>query len=474
MPEKTVVSQELVKGPRYNNCIEEILALIKGRAPIIWVITHEETRFIQDFIEQVAEPHKRKVWLWSAWQGLIPYEQQQSVERAGGEEKETHNPQKALGRIVAINPPGDGLKGHCFILRDFHTVLGEPIPRQIRDMYDYLISNGKTLVITSPLLAHGPGGGKCGLPPTLEKQISVVRFELPNKIKIKSRIVEVIDHMKESIKGKKKNTQLEYPEDEVESCAKALQGLTMIEVDTSLSTSITHLNRLDVDKLLNDKRQIIRKSEILEFIDSPVSMKEVGGMDLAKIYLDKYSMAHSDEAIEFGVEPLKGLLLTGVPGTGKSLLAKAIGKLWKVPLLRLDVGKVMTGLVGGSEEKMRHVINQAEAMAPCVTGDTVISTTSHGNITAKELHALLTSGSPEKVKINTLDPGPEWQTPAEIQTVVRRPAEDKRLLQITTASGKTIKVTENHKFLVRYGPDTIWVEAKDLIEDDNIVELDLV
>jgi SpoVK/Ycf46/Vps4 family AAA+-type ATPase len=95
-------------------------------------------------------------------------------------------------------------------------------------------------------------------------------------------------------------------------------------------------------------------------------MNDVGGLDKAKTYLTKYSKAYSDEAKDFGVEPLKGVLLTGVPGTGKSLFAKAIGKIWGVPLLRLDVGKVMTGLVGGSEGKMREVIDQAEAMAPCI------------------------------------------------------------------------------------------------------------
>lgn len=356
------------KSYRYNNAMEEILALIKGRTPIIWVLTHEETRFVQDFVEQIAEPHRRKVWLWSAWQGLIPQDQQMSVTRASGAEKDTHNPQKALQCIAQHARPtvNDQHKGIVYIMRDFHTVLGEPIPRQIRDMYEHLIGNGKTLIVTSPMLAHGQGGQKGGLPPTLEKQISVVRYELPNQDMIKGRISEIVDHMKEGVKGKNKKTVLEYTEEDQDSFAKALVGMTAVEVDTSLSTSITHLNRLDVNKLISDKRQIIRKSEILEFIDTPIGMGDVGGLDRAKDYLTKYARAHSPEALEFGVEPLKGILLTGVPGTGKSLLAKAIGKLWQVPLLRLDVGKVMTGLVGGSEGKMREVIMQAEAMSPCV------------------------------------------------------------------------------------------------------------
>jgi SpoVK/Ycf46/Vps4 family AAA+-type ATPase len=104
----------------------------------------------------------------------------------------------------------------------------------------------------------------------------------------------------------------------------------------------------------------------LEFIDTKVETKDVGGLDLAKDYLVRYSNAHSKEAQAFGVEPLKGVLFTGIPGTGKSLLAKALGHLWKIPLLRLDMGKVMDRLVGSSEDRMRQVIAVAEAMAPCI------------------------------------------------------------------------------------------------------------
>ena len=131
MTEENVVSQVSQKDPHYSNCSEEILALIKGRAPIIYVLTHEETRFIEEFNELVAKPLNRKVWLWSSYQGLVPVEQQLSIARASGDEAETWNPQKALNRIAEMSGPIDKIKGQCYIMRDFHTVLGEPIPRQI-------------------------------------------------------------------------------------------------------------------------------------------------------------------------------------------------------------------------------------------------------------------------------------------------------------------------------------------------------
>jgi len=356
---------------KFHDSLEEILALIKGHVPIIWVQTHEESRFIQAFVDHVATPTKRQVWLWSSYQGLLRYDQAvaNSGIRASGEEAETWNPQKALNRITQLNRPNNDTKGICVIMRDFHTVLAEPVPRQIRDIYEHLMGTHKTLIVTSPVLGHGPGGNSAGLPPTLEKQISVVRFELPTSEQIHGRIEEVLNHMRASRANGAKNgpaATLDYNEEELQSFIRALQGLTMIEVDDAISTSITHLNKLVVQKLVACKKQIIRKSEILEFVEQNVCMDDIGGLDNAKLYLSRYATAYSDEAKEYGVEPLKGLLLTGVPGTGKSLLAKAVGSCWKIPLLRLDVGKVMTGLVGGSEGKMRDVINQAEAMSPCI------------------------------------------------------------------------------------------------------------
>jgi SpoVK/Ycf46/Vps4 family AAA+-type ATPase len=285
--------------------------------------------------------------------------------------------------------------------------------------------------------------------------------------------MKALDHMKtRATPGTPK--QLSYTEEEISAMARACQGLTQIEIDNTIANSITHLHRLDIDKLIHEKRQIIRKSQILEFVETPVDMNDVGGLDLAKQYLSKYAKANSDEAREFGVEPLKGILLTGVPGTGKSLLAKAIGRLWQEPLLRLDVGKVMTGLVGGSEEKMREVINQAEAMAPCVTGDTLVTLASGKQETVQNLHSRLTGKSfpEEPIRLVTIDETGELQ-PTKLYTVVRRHATNRKLLQITTESGKIIKVTENHRLLVRHEDTYSWKEASELHEGDDLVELDL-
>lgn len=356
------MANEEKKSIHYTNTMEEVTSLVRARVPIIWVRTHEENRFIDDFVANATEACKRQTWVWSGYQGLVKPNVYKKAERATGTFNESWNPQKCLDMIHKQTQP-ENLNGYVFILRDFHAVLQEGVIRMLRDMYDHLCENGKSIIILSPVLGYGADGAKGGLPSALEKQVVVVDYTLPTREQIIARVNDILGQLKHT---KKPNTKTDYTEQETLELARALQGLTITEIDNSIATCLAHLNRLDVERLLQDKKQIVRKNQILEFIDTDVEAKDIGGLDNVKEYLVRYSRAHSKEAAEFGVEPLKGVLFTGIPGTGKSVLAKTMGHQWKVPLLRLDVGKVMNGLVGGSEQRMREVISTAEAMAPCV------------------------------------------------------------------------------------------------------------
>ena len=77
------------KGPKYVSCIEEITALVKGKVPIIWVLTHEENRFTKEFVDCIANPTKRRVWMWSSYQGLVTQGQENTTVRATGDNKDT-------------------------------------------------------------------------------------------------------------------------------------------------------------------------------------------------------------------------------------------------------------------------------------------------------------------------------------------------------------------------------------------------
>lgn len=122
----------------------------------------------------------------------------------------------------------------------------------------------------------------------------------------------------------------------------------------------------DVEVVLDEKCQIIKKTEILEYVKTDLRMEDVGGLENLKRWLKKRENSWLDSAQAYGLPAPKGVLITGVPGCGKSLIAKAISAAWQLPLLRLDIGKIFSGLVGSSEENMRKAIKTAEAIAPCI------------------------------------------------------------------------------------------------------------
>lgn len=351
---------------QYEDAMDEILALIKARVPIIWVLTHEENRFISDFKKRIADPYKRQLWVWSGYQGLVRVQGQMGIQVAQGEEKDTHVITKCLDRIANMKKAQGEEKGICYIMRDMQIALPENISRQIRDMFEHLMGHAKTLIIVSPILAHGAGGTQSGLPPTLDKCISVVKYELPDEHVIKTRVKDILKQMYHGVKTQDKKIKLDYTEEEYTQIARALRGLTQLEVDNAVSTCMTKCKELYVERLINEKKQIVSRDDILEFVTDIVHEDDVGGLDNLKSYLNKYKDAHTDEAKAYGVEPLKGIILTGVPGTGKSHTAKMMRTIWKLPLLRLDIGKVMGSLVGQSEAKMRQAIQQVTAMAPCI------------------------------------------------------------------------------------------------------------
>jgi SpoVK/Ycf46/Vps4 family AAA+-type ATPase len=158
------------------------------------------------------------------------------------------------------------------------------------------------------------------------------------------------------------------PEDE-ERLAKAALGLTLHEAENAFARAMVNdgkLNPRDVEVILEEKRQIIKKSEILEFVKTDLKIEDVGGLENLKRWLLKRNKSWLDAAARYGLPAPKGVLITGVPGCGKSLIAKAVSAMWQLPLLRLDLGKIFSGIVGSSEENMRKAIKTVEAVSPSI------------------------------------------------------------------------------------------------------------
>src|SRR5690606_24637510 len=122
----------------------------------------------------------------------------------------------------------------------------------------------------------------------------------------------------------------------------------------------------DLNSILAIKRQLLRGSGLLEYVEAPVDLDAVGGMRTLKRWLRQRGQAESDEARGFGIESPRGVLILGIQGAGKSLCAKAIATAWQRPLLRMDVGALYDRYIGESERRLRDAFVQAEAMAPIV------------------------------------------------------------------------------------------------------------
>ena len=166
-----------------------------------------------------------------------------------------------------------------------------------------------------------------------------------------------------------KKAVIDLRNEEVEPLLKAALGLTLSEAENAFAKAIAKDQRLDaadIPLVLAEKRQLIRKSGLLEYYASSESFASIGGLQNLKAWLGQRTAAFTERARQFGLPAPKGLLLLGVQGCGKSLTAKAVASQWHLPLLRLDMGRIFSGLVGSSEENMRKAMRIAESIAPAV------------------------------------------------------------------------------------------------------------
>ena len=187
---------------------------------------------------------------------------------------------------------------------------------------------------------------------------------MPTFNEIKQSLDELI-----AINEQSGRIEIQLDEEEEEKLVKAALGLTLSEAENAFARAMVEDGRLsikDVEVILQEKEQIIKKTGILEFVNSNLKMEDVGGLENLKRWLRKRNKSWLESAQKFGLPSPKGVLITGVPGCGKSLISKAISEMWQLPLLRLDIGKIFSGLVGSSEENMRKAIQTAEAIAPSI------------------------------------------------------------------------------------------------------------
>jgi SpoVK/Ycf46/Vps4 family AAA+-type ATPase len=175
--------------------------------------------------------------------------------------------------------------------------------------------------------------------------------------------IEALRHVLEGIKESAGIKSIE-PEQQ-EKVIDAACGLTTIEAENAFALSFVQRSTIEPSVVAREKAQAVKKNGLLEIIESRETLESIGGLDVLKSWLLKRNDAFGQRAKEYGLPTPKGLLVIGIPGTGKSLTAKVTASVFGVPLLKLDAGRLFAGIVGQSESNLRSVIQTAEAIAPC-------------------------------------------------------------------------------------------------------------
>jgi ATP-dependent 26S proteasome regulatory subunit len=320
---------------------------IGARFPILYIYTYEEAK-ADKYIESIAGRYK--LLEWNGANGFVDFRT-----------KATLLPNQTLETTLELLKNGKDLDRKWLVIKDASDELKtEPhksnkivsllkeIARKIR------ADNGiDSAIIIVASTVH--------IPQDLEKMITVFDLGFPNE----EEISVIIDKFRET-------NNITFTSSLLEEMSSAFKGLSDFEIEDLLNLAFFleggELTKKALQLIFDQKQQMIMKAGVLEMIPLKESIEDIGGLENLKEWLQNKAMVFKDikNALEFGVPMPKGVLIAGVPGCGKSLSAKAAGKLFDVPLLRLDMGSIMGRYVGESEENMRKAIRLAEAISPCV------------------------------------------------------------------------------------------------------------
>jgi len=338
-----------------NDVNKEIYILVQAHYPIIYLISWEEERILKE-LSKISKKGGEKLIIWSYSSGFVD----ENNKTIG--EGNIVDPVDALNYVLKNQD-----ESVIYVFLDFHNFMmrGNPkvdptiIIRKLRDIAKFLPNTMSSLILLSPILE---------LPTELEKDVAVIDYPLPDLNILNSVLDDIEDKCRSN-----PSIAIALQKEEREELLKAALGLTFSEVNNVFSKVIVKDGKLDaqdISGILDEKRQLTKKGGILEYINVEENVKEglnsVGGLNSLKQWFKERSLGFSEEARKFPLKAPKGVLLTGVPGCGKSMCAKALARDWKKPLLKFDVGSVFGKYVGESEFNIRKAIKIAEAIAPCI------------------------------------------------------------------------------------------------------------
>lgn len=335
---------------------------IRSRRPIIYISTYEEKRVIND-IMTLCRLNKNNNTQWNLYSWDIAAGLKNSLNPTEEMPNLNNKPNSILDWFNELE--GSTQDTQILILKDYHKLLGTPnnsgiiehqVIRTLKNLYESFLRKRKTIIFISSVVY---------LPDELRKLFTVIDWPLPEIPHIQEKINKALE---DTANNHKLNYfKLNYTDGEMYSLARSFQGLTLDEIELSISKMILQYKEFSPNYVIQRKKNYLKQNGILEWLDVDVDFNQIGGLSILKTWLSKRMVINTPEAIEYGLpNNPKGVFIAGIPGCGKTLTAKSIANQWKIPLLRLNVGKIFGGIVGSSEENLQKSIKIAEAMSPCV------------------------------------------------------------------------------------------------------------
>jgi SpoVK/Ycf46/Vps4 family AAA+-type ATPase len=323
---------------------DRLASLLRARRPGIWISTTEEAQALR-LIDEAAGRLGAHVWSWSVIDGV-----RRRSNAGAGAIADTMNPGAAMYWLAQQEAPG------VIVLLDVAAHLGEAhAMRALRQLLDRAGRLGSSVI----LLDHAPD-----LPRPIREHVTPFELALPRKEEIESIVRRTLRRI-----HRETPLTVDLTERDYQLILKNLSGLSERQI-TQIITDVAGEDRLfdarDLNDVLAHKRLLVSGAGPLEYVESPATLDEVGGLARLKGWLRAREESFSERAEGYGLTPPRGVLLLGVQGAGKSLCAKAIATAWQRPLLRMDPGALYDRYVGESERRLRDALAQAEAMAPNV------------------------------------------------------------------------------------------------------------
>lgn len=319
--------------------------IFESGRPLTYVRTTEEQRvgkLLREAGRGLFDSTPMPVWTWSLTEGMRNED--------GSAAADGQLPRGALDFIAAHKDPA------IFHLKDFHEPLREypEVRRRLRDLYEACLDQRKFVVISSPVRF---------VPEELERDLVYLELRLPD-------LIELVDFLQGEVRQiSERGGNADASDATLNRLAHALQGLTLDEARHAVRRALAASQRLGADSLgalLEEKRLLVNRSGVIEFITGNTDVEQVGGLEnLKKWLLERRKLFQLGDSISADIVP-KGVLVMGIPGCGKSLSVKAIASHFELPLYRIDMIEVFSGRHGEPEGAFVQACKMLEEMAPAV------------------------------------------------------------------------------------------------------------